>query len=509
MMTEEKLLELSDDIPCKGPFESAECYGIGKHLREYGFYPHWLPLCVSTDHGPSQRDVPTLLEFEDNAPVMLYHSKRLVLEWRKKSAKPCYVITSPFVFYRTKNNVRRADDACGTLAFPVHSTDLIENEYDVENYIKSLLSLPPEFQPISACLYYMDIKKGRHKIFQKYGIPVYTAGHIYDRRFTERFYEILRKFTYATSNHLGSYALYSVDMGIPFFIHGEQASTINKGDPNCPYGKYDPSSISSQYKRTRTIFEGIRAEITEDQKNLVEAELGINDGISRSKMAFILYSSLLKWLFSKSSIIYLVQQCYKYLPDKFKGKFYLFRKGLIKEAKIFTHLTNEEKISLNILSKQLGPNSIAVEIGSYLGASSCFIANGIKNNNGSLYCIDTWQNQVMPEAERDTYDEFLKNTEKYKNIVVPIRGWSNEVVASLKERIDKIDLLFIDGDHSYEACKSDWEQYSPFLKRGSIVVFHDTGWAEGVKKVITESVINIADKILELLNMQAFRIRNN
>lgn len=187
--------------------------------------------------------------------------------------------------------------------------------------------------------------------------------------------------------------------------------------------------------------------------------------------------------------------------------FYLLFHKLRREAKIFTHLTTAEKILLYKFSKALPPKSVAIEIGSYLGASSCFIANGIKNNNGALYCIDTWQNQAMPEAERDTYDEFLKNTEKYKEIIVPMRGWSNEVVALLKERIDKIDLLFIDGDHSYEACKSDWVCYSPFLKSNSIVVFHDTGWADGVNKMITESVVQVADRILELPNMQAFKMR--
>jgi len=36
------------------------------------------------------------------------------------------------------------------------------------------------------------------------------------------------------------------------------------------------------------------------------------------------------------------------------------------------------------------------------------------------------------------------------------------------------DFLFIDGDHTYEGVKQDWEDYSPFLKKGGIAVFHDT-----------------------------------
>src|SRR4030042_5116959 len=184
MKSEQDLLKLCEDIQWSGLFESAECYGIGKHLREYGYYPQWLPLCVSTDHGPSQRDVPTFLDLRATAPAMLYHSQRLVNEWRKLADKKCEVMFSPFVFYRRKNRIDKAYDARGTLAFPVHSTEMIETDCDMEDYIRDLLALPKEFHPISACLYYLDIRRGVSKIFEKYGIPVYTAGHIYDYTFT-------------------------------------------------------------------------------------------------------------------------------------------------------------------------------------------------------------------------------------------------------------------------------------------------------------------------------------
>ena len=37
----------------------------------------------------------------------------------------------------------------------------------------------------------------------------------------------------------------------------------------------------------------------------------------------------------------------------------------------------------------------------------------------------------------------------------------------------KIDLLFIDGDHTYEGVKKDWEMYSPLVRKGGIIAFHD------------------------------------
>jgi predicted O-methyltransferase YrrM len=37
----------------------------------------------------------------------------------------------------------------------------------------------------------------------------------------------------------------------------------------------------------------------------------------------------------------------------------------------------------------------------------------------------------------------------------------------------EIDFLFIDGDHTYEGVKMDFEMYSPLVKRAGIVAFHD------------------------------------
>lgn len=36
------------------------------------------------------------------------------------------------------------------------------------------------------------------------------------------------------------------------------------------------------------------------------------------------------------------------------------------------------------------------------------------------------------------------------------------------------DLVFIDGDHLYGSARHDWETYAPMVKRGGLVVLHDT-----------------------------------
>ncbi len=39
--------------------------------------------------------------------------------------------------------------------------------------------------------------------------------------------------------------------------------------------------------------------------------------------------------------------------------------------------------------------------------------------------------------------------------------------------IGLFDFMFIDGDHSLEGVTKDWEMYSPLIKKGGIIAFHD------------------------------------
>jgi len=296
-LTEDEILRRcsSESLICapKPGYWTAEIYSFGKYLREYGYYPEWLPLYVSTDHGPAVIDEPLKTELDCDAPVQFYHSPRLVESWKKISTKPCYTILSPFVFYRRTRKITQNIDAKGTLAYPAHTTPNIDDEANYEIYIEQLMSLPKEFHPIAVQLHYHDIRKERHKLFLKYKIPVYTAGHNADYRFAERFYEILRQFKYTTSNMVSSSLFYSVEMGIPHSIYGIEPAYNNKSDIDFEKGKINLFKYSN-YRKIYDLFKGIHYEINDDQKKIVEQELGINDGIGRLQMSFILYQSLLK-----------------------------------------------------------------------------------------------------------------------------------------------------------------------------------------------------------------------
>jgi predicted O-methyltransferase YrrM len=166
-----------------------------------------------------------------------------------------------------------------------------------------------------------------------------------------------------------------------------------------------------------------------------------------------------------------------------------------RESKIFTHLTSAEKLKLYHLAKE-NNGKIFVEIGSYLGASSCFIANGM--NYAKLYCIDTWENDGMIEGKRETFDEFRKNTQKYQNMIIPLHTTS---ITAAKTFDKGVDFIFIDGDHSYEGVKADVDAWLPKLNKGALIIFHDIGWAEGVQRVVQENIQPLAKKEGRLPNL--------
>ena len=309
-MTAEELMKLcvpqsNRPVFIAAPYWTAEAYGFGKHIREYGYYPNFLPLAIYTDHGPEiLTEKPYQHELENDAPVMFYHSPPSVEVWKRFSKKPCFVLYSPFVFYRRKNNIEREPDARGTIAFPIHPTNEIDNLLNMETYAKQLLALPQKFHPVSVCLHYSDIQRGTHEVFIKNGIPVYTAGGG-GRFFTINYYNILKKFSYATSNLVSSSLYYAIEMGIPFFIYGDKPRLYNREDKNIPVGEYDPYINNRYYRDIHKLFSDLECDITGEKRRIIEYDLGIHDGISRGKMVFVLYFSLFRWVFSTAFLKWL------------------------------------------------------------------------------------------------------------------------------------------------------------------------------------------------------------
>jgi predicted O-methyltransferase YrrM len=155
---------------------------------------------------------------------------------------------------------------------------------------------------------------------------------------------------------------------------------------------------------------------------------------------------------------------------------------------IHTHMTRPELNMLYDLAASLPTPARVLEIGSYLGASSCRLAAGLAQNGGHLYCVDTWANETMPEGSRDTFTQFLENTAGASSHITILRKRSNEMTSS-DFRLP-LQLAFIDADHSYVAAKGDVERVREWIEVGGVVIFHDTTFFEGVSRVLGELLVS-------------------
>lgn len=121
-----------------------------------------------------------------------------------------------------------------------------------------------------------------------------------------------------------------------------------------------------------------------------------------------------------------------------------------------------------------------IEIGSWLGCSTRFLANAIPAN-GKLYAIDTWRGSPEEEVHQKDprltylYQQFLSNvihaelTEK----IVPFRMSSVEAARALNV---KADLIYLDGAHDTASVYQDIIGWYPHLKEGGIMCGDDWLW---------------------------------
>lgn len=127
---------------------------------------------------------------------------------------------------------------------------------------------------------------------------------------------------------------------------------------------------------------------------------------------------------------------------------------------------------------------VVVEIGSWLGKSSLLLAKGIKGKSKPvLYCIDPFNAHVDPAAPetlsriarslpRSVLEQFAMNMKRHGvyDIINILVGYSTDFADTFP---DSIDLLFIDGNHEYEAVLRDYEDWSKYIKAEGIIALHD------------------------------------
>lgn len=146
-----------------------------------------------------------------------------------------------------------------------------------------------------------------------------------------------------------------------------------------------------------------------------------------------------------------------------------------KTAKVSGSTTLWESKLLYTLACRREAAGVVVEIGSFLGRSTIFLASGSKRaRQQKVYAIDPHQGApvINKKFSGPTYQRFLRNIEQSRvaDMVVPIPQTSDKAFEDWRQ---PIRLLFIDGDHSYQAVRRDLKQWGQFVVDKGVIAVHD------------------------------------
>lgn len=166
-------------------------------------------------------------------------------------------------------------------------------------------------------------------------------------------------------------------------------------------------------------------------------------------------------------------------------------------------LTPKDGELLFKLSKQIEYGNV-VEIGSWKGKSTFYLACGlIQGSGGKVCCVDhhtgSREQRARNSAPINTLNDFTENMRKY-NVGHKIQTYVMDSIEASKEIEDNIDLIFIDGSHEYKDVKADFKLWWPRLNQRGIMAFHDSISKPDVSRLI-EEIINDRDDFKEPMLM--------
>lgn len=140
-------------------------------------------------------------------------------------------------------------------------------------------------------------------------------------------------------------------------------------------------------------------------------------------------------------------------------------------------------------ANEKGATGKAVEIGAYSGEGTIVLAKYFKE----VLAVDPWLNgyDINDVASSQcpmkfVFAKFLENTKELGNVNYN----QNKSLDALEAVEDgSLDLVYVDGDHRYEAVLADLKGWLPKLRAGGVMAGHDWSFTD-VQKALSEVFLN-------------------
>lgn len=120
-----------------------------------------------------------------------------------------------------------------------------------------------------------------------------------------------------------------------------------------------------------------------------------------------------------------------------------------------------------------------VELGSYYGCSAFSFLQALKDNNmqSAFWAVDTWEGDSFTENDytENIYQAYreIQNKCFEKQNAHMLRMTFDEAYEKFEDHT--IDLLHIDGSHTYEDVKHDFLKWKDRVRQDGVIFFHDVG----------------------------------
>jgi predicted O-methyltransferase YrrM len=132
--------------------------------------------------------------------------------------------------------------------------------------------------------------------------------------------------------------------------------------------------------------------------------------------------------------------------------------------------TEDEQYFLLQLAQAVPEGGTIVEIGAEYGMSASIFIHGT-NLSHHIYSVDLFPGDMLDKHIANLAEAGLAGRSQQ------IRGDSMIAGKQWDPEHMPIDLLFIDGDHSYRGASEDAAVWTPYVTVGGVVAFHDCACA--------------------------------
>lgn len=158
---------------------------------------------------------------------------------------------------------------------------------------------------------------------------------------------------------------------------------------------------------------------------------------------------------------------------------------VLKRVKGF--LDHEEGMRLYQIALEAVRMGPCLEIGSYCGKSTIYLGSACRQTNDILFSIDHHQGSEEQQPGEEYFDPELFDPQTFRMDTFPHfsetlrRADLEDTVVPLVCRSDvaarawatPLGLVFIDGGHSYESARADYDAWARHIVPGGFLLIHD------------------------------------